>query len=292
MKVRSLAALSVVLLMACSAPTPEADEAAGVDGTSELSSPSAGEALESGTKKRPQKKTADEKDNSSDSEGGGSSTSSDQSTSNKKSSSSALALPQDGSYIYGQKGWEEFCQTAKCDRSNLPAEQEVVVTYLDQSSSSATFESEADGGSRSQTIRYHVTKGQVAIERLTGSVTYNGFTINQEMVPDPAIVSAVFPLEVGDSWSGSWKDQNDEMDGSYRFEVVGREPVSAGGKTYNAFVLDVDMTFTGEYQGSNVMRLWVDPSKLSILSTKGDIELKSSFGTYRSKFTTYLSSTP
>lgn len=291
MKLRSTAAICVALLTACSAPASDVDTT-GSDETAQVSSPSAqAEVPGSGTKRRPEKNSHNTKRNESSSEDE-TTPSTKQPVANKKGASGGLALPREGTYVYGQKGWEEFCQTANCDRRDLPAEQEIVVSYLDRSDSSATFESEADGGSRSQTIRYHVTDDQVAIERLTGSVTYSGFTMSQEMVPDPAIVSAIFPLEVGDSWSGSWDDRNEEMDGSYRFEVAGREKISAAGKTYSAFVLDVNMTFTGDYEGSNVMRIWVDPGKLSILSTKGKIELTSQFGTYRSSFTTYLSSNP
>lgn len=204
-----------------------------------------------------------------------------------------LALPEPGRYVYSQKGWEEFCQTGSCDKKNLPTTQDIRLSLQSRSKDRAVLVSEAEAsGSRSQTVTYLVQSQRVLITDIQSSYAYRSVSFESHLEPDPAILSARLPLKVGDSWSGRWKDRRGEMDGSYEMRVARREPVSAGNRDVNAFVIEVGMTFSGDYKGTSDLTIWAAPGDLTIVGTKGRMELSSSFGTYRTRFTNYYRSGP
>ena len=203
-----------------------------------------------------------------------------------------LALPARGSYSYVQDGWEEFCQAQRCDRRDLPPQEEMQIRYRGRSARRATFVSKIESGSGGQAITYVVTRQRVLISRVDNDVSYQGFEYSTHLVPDPPIVSALLPLEVGKQWSGAWTDKGNFADGSYRMRVVKEETVSLRGRRERVFVLDITLNFEGDNEGTNETRVWVDPDDLTILSSKGRVDVTSGFGTYRSKFSTAYSSGP
>lgn len=204
-----------------------------------------------------------------------------------------LAVPSEGSYSYAQTGWEEVCQASSCDRSDLPPTQSIEISVTERSAERARFTSRSEGsGSRSQTITYEATQGLISVTELENRFTTGGFTINTVIVPDPPIKAASLPWTVGEQWSGSWKDQNDQADGSYRFEVVGTEQMTVGSSEVTVFVVDTSMELSGEYEGTNQMRLWVTRDDFTIVSSKGTTKITSRYGTYRSRFATSYRSGP
>jgi hypothetical protein len=207
--------------------------------------------------------------------------------------SSALSLPQAGSYSYVQTGWEELCQAARCDRSDLPPNQTVDIAYRTRSAERGIFTSETrNAGSRTQTLTYDVRDDRAFITALESTFSTGSFRFRSEIVPQPPVVAAVFPLRVGKSWSGRWEDRNGNVDGSYRFEVVGRDRASVDGRTEDVVAIDVKPDLSGDFEGVNEMRMWIVPRDLTIAATKGFVDIDSQYGTYRSRFTTSYRSGP
>jgi hypothetical protein len=99
-------------------------------------------------------------------------------------------------------------------------------------------------------------------------------------------VAAAFPLTVGDRWSGRWDDRNDGVDGSYSFEVAGSDRMTVDGRIEDVVVVDTVMKLTGDYRGTNEMRLWIMPDDFTIAASKGDTEIDSQYGTYRAHLAT------
>jgi hypothetical protein len=204
----------------------------------------------------------------------------------------ALATPAEGTYSYAQTGWEEICQATRCDRSDLPPTQSIEISVTARSPERVRFTSRSDGaGSRSQTIHYLATQDLISVTELENRFTASGFTISSVIVPDPPIKVASLPWTVGDRWAGTWTDRNDQADGTYRFEVTGTERMPIDGTEETVFIVDTFMELSGEYEGTNEMRLWVTQD-FTIASSKGTTKIKSRYGTYRSRFTTFYRSGP
>jgi hypothetical protein len=206
---------------------------------------------------------------------------------------SSLPLPTAGSYSFVQGGWEELCQASNCDRSDLPPSQSLDISYSKKTATRAVFLSRTEGsGSRSQTITYDVRSDEALITKLESIFSSGAFSFKAEIVPSPPVKAGAFPLTVGDSWSGRWDDRNDNIDGSYRFDVVGRDRMTIDGKAEEVAVVDTSMVLSGDYRGTNEMRLWVVPDEFTIVASKGFTEIESQYGTYRSRFTTSYRSGP
>ena len=205
----------------------------------------------------------------------------------------SLPIPAAGSYSFVQGGWEELCQASNCDRSDLPPSQTVEISYDEKTATRAVFLSRTEGsGSRSQTITYDVRNDEALITRLESTFSSGAFNFTAEIVPSPPVRAGMFPVTVGDSWSGRWEDRNDNIDGAYRFDVVGQDRMSIDGKQEDVAVVDTTMVLSGDYRGTNEMRLWVIPDEFTIVASKGFTEIESQYGTYRSRFTTSYRSGP
>jgi hypothetical protein len=292
-------ALAVLTFAACSGGTTSRDPEANV-----LSVPDGGGAksnndgkkeskrAEDGSKGRTDVATTDEARG--EKKDGGSDGSRPPSGSGKRDSGApGLPLPDAGSYSYVQGGWEELCQGANCDRSDLPPSQTVEISFERKNESRAVFVSETDGsGSRGQAITYDVRSGGASITKLKSTFSSGAFSFTSEIVPDPPVTAAVFPLVVGDEWSGRWEDRGGSVDGAYVFSVAGRDRMAIDGRARDVIVLDMDMKLTGDYRGTNEMRLWVLPEKFTIVATRGFTDIDSNYGTYRSRFTTSYRSGP
>ncbi len=198
--------------------------------------------------------------------------------------------PTSGTYVFGQSGFEEFCQTASCDRKDLPPEQSVEVSYKKRSESKATVVSEARSskGRVSRTTFKFTPEGAYVVEVYTKS-NFNNVQFEDTYRPDPPIEALRFPIRTGESWSGEWKDRTS---GSYRISIGPREAVDVGGRTVHAFRVETDVEFRGQFEGRSNGITWVDPDTKSIVKSEGEIDVKSAFGRYHSVFETILKSGP
>ena len=292
-----------LLLVSCSGDSSAPDSGGDV-----LSLPDDGKSTAGENKKEEPKSKKDAKDrhgskdgddgetNGSGSGSGKSSNGGDQGSSEGAGGSagaSSLPLPTAGSYSFVQGGWEELCRASNCDRSDLPPSQSLEISYAKKTPTRAVFLSRTEGsGSRSQTITYDVRSDEALITKLESTFSSGAFNFKAEIIPSPPVKAGVFPLTVGDSWAGRWDDRNGNIDGSYRFDVVDRDRMTIDGKSEDVAVVDTSMVLSGDYRGTNEMRLWVIPDEFTIVASKGFTEIESQYGTYRSRFTTSYRSGP
>ncbi len=201
----------------------------------------------------------------------------------------AAVWPAAGDYVYGQSGFEEFCQ-ATCDRKDLPEEQPISFSIKDRSENKGVVVSEArTSDSRKVRTTTAFTREHALITEVHTSFKYESFEFQDTYHPDPPVESLRFPLETGMSWSGKWKDKTS---GEYTIAVTGRDRVNAGGDSVQAFRIETHTRFKGQFDGRSNVTVWVDPVKRMVVKTTGDIDVKSSFGRYRSEFSTRLRSGP
>ena len=62
--------------------------------------------------------------------------------------------------------------------------------------------------------------------------------------------------------------------------------MTVDGRPEDVLVMDTTMDLSGEYRGTNQMRLWVIADRFTIAASKGRTEIDSQYGTYRARFTT------
>jgi hypothetical protein len=115
------------------------------------------------------------------------------------------------------------------------------------------------------------------------------FSFSDSYHPEPPVESLRFPLRSNTSWSGSWKDKTS---GDYSIKVMDREQVTVGGSTVDAFRLQTETTFRGQFDGKSEVTVWFDPETKTVVKNDGMIDVKSTFGRYRSEFRTSLASGP
>ena len=204
-------------------------------------------------------------------------------------SGGAPLAPAAGDYVYTQSGFEEFCAGGGCDRQSLPKRQ-VVDTSVQRSGSSATVVTEMRA-SRSRvsrtTTRY--TRGAASVSEVYARFTYAGYTFEQTYRPNPPVELLRFPLTSGASWSGSWKGR---VSGSYSVSVAGRERVRAAGRVVEAVRVETTTRFRGEFEGRANGTLWIDPRTKALVKTAGNLNVKSTYGSYATGFATALASGP
>lgn len=202
----------------------------------------------------------------------------------------AASYPAAGGYRYEQSGFEEYCQTGSCEREELPPMQSVELSYRRRSSQRATIVSDARiSEQRSARTTFRFTKRAALVTEVVVRYSRNGFSFENSYRPDPPVESLRFPLRVGKSWSGRWKAQTS---GDYRFEVVDRARVLAGGRSVEAFRLDSVTRFRGEFDGRAAATYLVDPDTRAVVGSQGHMKVSSTFGDFETTFKTRLRSGP
>lgn len=208
--------------------------------------------------------------------------------SSEDDNSSALA-PAAGTYTFEQSGYEEFCGTG-CERSRLPDTATEVVEIQRRGDGAVALTSEMRA-SDDRLVRstFVYTSEEALITYVYARFSYESITLTEEYEPDPAVSAFHFPLEVGDRWSGHW---DAKVSGNYGVTVAGREQVTVAGATVSAFKILTHTTFSGEYEGTADLTAWFDPATRSVVATAGDVDLRSNFGRYHTRFDTRLRSGP
>lgn len=198
--------------------------------------------------------------------------------------------PGSGTYVYSQRGYEEFCNGASCDRSDLPAREDISSQVIGRSQGGVMVLTEMDAdGERVVRTETLYSARRAAITSVYARFDYNGFVFENDYEPDPPVEYIHFPLRKGDAWSGRWKA---EVSGSYNARVVAREEVSVSGRSVLAYKIQTSTTFRGEFDGSSETQVWIDPRTRVAVRTSGLLRLKSNFGGYNTAFQTSLLSGP
>lgn len=198
--------------------------------------------------------------------------------------------PAAGRYVYGQSGYERFCQAASCDQRALPARQPVVVRLADRGRDRAVVVSKMHSSdSRTLTTRTTFTRRNALITDVVARFSYEGFAFENSYEPRPPVQSLRFPLKRGSGWSGSWEDSTS---GDYSVNVLGRDTVQVRDAAVRAYKLATVTEFRGEFTGSSKAIVWVDAATKTVIKTSGKVDLRSSFGRFISEFNTSLRSGP
>ena len=226
-----------------------------------------------------------------DGDGGGGGGGGDLSEGSGEDDRSSALYPAAGNYVYDQRGFERMCDTTSCDRQPLPSRQRVSVTYEKRSANEAVVVSEARA-SRTRTVRTttHFDRRRARVTKVHASFSYEGFTLNNTYTPQPPVEVFRFPVRAGATWSGRWKDPR--VSGSFRVRVVGRDPVTAAGRTVQAFRIQMVTNFKGEFNGRGTTTTWLDPATKAVVAANGTLDLNSAFGRYYTSFKTSLRSGP
>jgi hypothetical protein len=203
---------------------------------------------------------------------------------------SAAYVPAAGDYLYDQTGFEEFCDTSSCDKKDLPPTQVVETSHKGSSGDTVTVVTEAKSSERRftrTTTRY--SRSNAEITNVQIHFDYQGFEFDNSYQPDPPVESLRYPLNAGDSWSGTWKDSTS---GDYTVSVGSKRSVSVGGATVQAFPVRTVTDFRGEFEGTADITVWIDPATAAVVRIEGNLDVKSTFGSYRSEFEATLHSGP
>ena len=203
---------------------------------------------------------------------------------------SSAVYPAAGRYLYGQSGFERFCQATRCEDQALPKTQPVQIALSEPSPDRAVVVSEIEAsGNRTMRTTTTYTRRSALVTEVYARFSYEGFTFENTYRPEPPVESLRFPLREGAAWSGRWKDSTS---GEYSIDVLGIEEVKVGGAVVNAFKLSSVTTFEGEFDGSAKALIWVDPATKAMVKTTGRLDLRSAFGRYITEFSNVLRSGP
>lgn len=203
---------------------------------------------------------------------------------------STAVYPAAGRYLYGQSGFERFCQAARCEDKPLPKTQPVQIALSEPSPDRAVVVSEIEAsGNRTMRTTATYTRRSALVTEVYARFTYEGFSFENTYRPEPSVESLRFPLRMGATWSGRWKDSTS---GEYWMDVIGIAEVKVGGATVNAFKLSSVTTFEGEFEGTAKALVWIDPTTKAMVKTTGRLDLRSAFGRYITEFSNVLRSGP
>lgn len=76
----------------------------------------------------------------------------------------------------------------------------------------------------------------------------------------PPFKLTTFPLALGVSWSGSWRDKNGYADGDYECRVISKDELSIGGVKIKTWAVETQLTLKGPKDTGNVLlRYWLAP---------------------------------
>jgi hypothetical protein len=224
------------------------------------------------------------------SSGGGSAKKGAATTETGDDDSSSAWYPQQGVYTYNQSGSEEFCDASRCDKQDLPPTQDVKTTYKSRSAGEVVVVTEAHASdSRFVRTTSRHTPGGAFVTDVYLKFDYEGVSFNNSYQPQPPVETLRFPLRSGMQWAGEWEDKTS---GNYQIRVGEKEAVSVGGRSVQAFRLETVTHFRGEFDGSAIVTIWIDPATAAPVKTVGKLDVKSFFGEYRSQFRATLSSAP
>lgn len=298
MKKTALAFVALLVLASCSEPgAPGALEDDPVASPNETEASSPGKKAGAGKKKPDggdgkRKAGGKQGDNGSGEDDGGDDDGADDRYTEgaEEDDNSSALFTAAGRYEYKQSGYERFCSATSCERQDLPERQTIDVTVRDRTSERAVVVAEAEAsGNRVVRTTTLFTRRVAAVTNVYTRFTYEGFTYENTYQPDPPVVSLRFPLSDGKRWSGEWRDSTS---GTYSFVVAGREQIEVGGAAVQAFKIDYEMTFRGEFEGSSQGSVWIDPATRVAVVASGKLDLRSAFGRYTTDGRTQLTSGP
>ncbi|MHB8507048.1 MAG: hypothetical protein ACYDGR_00150 [Candidatus Dormibacteria bacterium] len=177
-------------------------------------------------------------------------------------------LPEGGVYTWYQCGRTDGSCTGAADEPaageslagqyrNFPREglRTVTITGGDTYTVKHTYANE-----HQDTFELSTDGAAVYLHRYRVDITVAGVTRTTDIVQSPAPANFRFPLHVGQSWSGTWKDQNGQGDAQYTVSVLDRQVIDVGGSPVKTWVVQFDTTLTGPHvTGRHTIKQWIAP---------------------------------
>lgn len=197
--------------------------------------------------------------------------------------------PAPGTYVYGRSGYREFCGGTSCDREPLSPRHEVETRLVRRSSSAAVLVSEEEEQDAYFKTRTRYTGRGAFVEQVVSRFSYGAFEFGNTYDPRPPVETLRFPLKVGRRWSGSWEA---DVSGEYRATVTARENVILPEGAMRTFRIVTVTDFHGEFEGRSRVTAWIDPSERTLVRSVGKARLRNSFGSYETRFSILLRSSP
>lgn len=125
---------------------------------------------------------------------------------------------------------------------------------------------------------YRYTKSGVVLSFEQATVTCGGVKQSSSVNFQPAQLRVPHQLDAGSSWRTNGGDGTRTERGS--FQVVGQESVTVGGHSYLTWVIDANISMTGDESGTREQRWWWSPDLAIPLKWHESLSGKRSGATY------------
>ena len=153
--------------------------------------------------------------------------------------------PFAGNYNYHSTG------TMGLNGSNSNVDQQDTTTVEDLSDSDQRVTMPGAGGSQITTLRFSSDKIELLSLKMKGALnkTFNG----------PVLYSPV-PFAVGQAWEWTLTSTDNLTHVTQKSKIDREENVTVGGQTVETYVLETDLTISGDVNGSGHLTSFVSPS--------------------------------
>lgn len=170
-----------------------------------------------------------------------------------------LFAPPPGTYTYDVSGFTRSGDGATArERRFPPREQDDVSVQRDGDVLQVHTVTTADGEGPKETD-FTVTEREAHLTRLSGPVGPGGAGGTQALTPDPPILAARLPYEIGDQWDVAWSDDATGLEGVGSGSVLRTESVTTGRGALDTVVIEIQQRIAGAVNGQIVITLWIDP---------------------------------
>lgn len=152
-------------------------------------------------------------------------------------------------------------------------DNETTTSRTSSSSSQSEFRFQADG---------------VYLLRTTSQTPFGNFEERFE----PAQRTLAWPLAVGATWSGTYRSEQYQTTGNYKFDVLRRENVEVLGRSLDTFVIRSRITASGQVSGNVDSTAWWSPELGMTVKRTSDVDGSYGAFPYKSHTEYVLTGTP
>lgn len=197
-----------------------------------------------------------------------------------------LLPPEEGVYEWETQGWEQV--NPGPGRRDLPERSRRIITHEGERS---WLNDHIYSEEHEEWFPLTISEQGVSAASYRIRVSFGPITQDQKLDFSPPMRFAVFPLEVGQQWQGSWEDAPDNTRGTYVGETFERTTLDIGGEQVEVWGVEVDMEMEGDTSGTVLTRIWISPKYRMTVKEFYDQRVESGPGTYEGEWTITLVST-
>lgn len=165
-------------------------------------------------------------------------------------------VPPAGTYVYRVEGFRERRSATGSEREELPERQTDEIA-VDREEGSVVVEVTSSSGDGRQKTVFEVDEDAA---RLTELTTTSSDGVDMTVSPEPPVLVARLPYEVGDRWEVEWRDDAYGVQAVGEGRVVERETIEAAGEEVSTFVVELDQRIRSTVMSDLVTRVWIDPA--------------------------------